>query len=429
MPYALLIDHCSFVIVHVSLYNRNIPQQYGGRVDQDRSATRTLIALLTIAVSIYLIEKIGQALLSLSNVLLLLALAWLIAFSLQPLVKRIHRLPTPRFFTEWLRRHGKDQWADRYQHPSYGFSILIVYTLLVAGIVIVILAVVPLVVEQVRQLAVTVQQQATNLPESIQRITEWLNSVRDFLINRLQIDPAQIPLPQPQEFIGQLASQLASFGTSLVQFGFALAAGIAQFLLVVFLSIMVMIDGGRLMRQLIMSIPRRYQSDVQFAIDTLDRTFSGFLRGTVLQGLIYGSGVMLVMTILGIGSAIATSVATGILMLIPIIGGPIGLFIPLLVGLLQGSPNTFWLILVLVVYQVVLFNFITPRLLSKSLRMPSLLVIISLLIGAQLLGIWGFIFAVPISAAIYTIGLLVLGESKRRQDASDAAREREKAMG
>lgn len=415
----------------MSLYNRNIPHSaftLGDRVDQDRSDTRTLVVLLTIAVSIYLIEKLGQALLSLSNVLLFLALAWLIAFSLQPLVKFIHQLSAPPRVNDWQRKHWGDKWADRLAHPSLGFSILIVYTLLVAGIVIIILAIVPLIVEQVRQLAVTVQQQATNLPESIQRVSDWLNSVRDFLITRLQLDPSQIPLPAPQEFIGQLASQLAAFGTSLVQFGLALATGIAQFLLVVFLSVMVMIDGGRLAQQLMLSIPKRYQPNVQFAINTLQRTFGGFLRGTLLQGIIYGLGVIIVMTILGIGSAIATGVATGILMLIPIVGGPIGLFIPLLVGLLQGSPNTFWLILVLVVYQVALFNFITPRLLSKSLRMPSLLVILSLLIGAQLLGIWGFIFAVPISAAIYTIGLLVLGETKRRQDASDAAREREKAL-
>jgi predicted PurR-regulated permease PerM len=371
---------------------------------------------------------LGQALLSLSNVLLFLALAWLIAFSLQPLVKFIHQLSAPSRVNDWLRKRWGAQWADRLAHPSYGVSILIVYTLLVTGIVIIILALVPLVVEQVRALAVTVQQQATNLPESIQRVSDWLNSVRDFLITRLQLDPSQIPLPAPQEFIGQLASQLAAFGTSLVQFGLALATGIAQFLLVVFLSVMVMIDGGRLIQQLMLSIPKRYQRDVQFAINTLERTFGGFLRGTLLQGMIYGLGVIILMTILGIGSAIVTGVATGILMLIPIVGGPIGLFIPLLVGLLQGSPNTFWLILVLVVYQVVLFNFITPRLLSKSLRMPSLLVILSLLIGAQLLGIWGFIFAVPIAAAIYTIGLLLLGEAKRRQDESDAAREQEKAL-
>ena len=397
-------------------------------MDQDRSATRTLVFLLTLAVLIFLIEKLGQVLLSMSNVLLMLALAWLIAFSLQPLVRGIHRLSAPPVVTRWVRARLGDKWADRVQHPSYGFSILVVYTLLVAGIVILILAIVPLVVEQVRQLAATVQQQANNLPENIQRITEWLNSVREFLVTRLQLDPSQLPLPKPEEFIGQLATQLTTLGSNLVQFGFALAAGVAQFLLIIFLSVLVMIDGGRLMHQIMHAIPHRYQSEVQFALDTLNKAFGGFLRGTLLQGMIYGFGVIVIMTVLGVGSAVAAGVATGILMLVPIIGGPVGLIIPLLVGLLQGSPNTFWLILLLLIYQVLLFNLVMPRILSQSLRMPSLLVIVSLLIGAQLLGIWGFIFAVPIAAAIYTVGLLLLGQAKRRQDAVDAALEREKAL-
>jgi predicted PurR-regulated permease PerM len=384
--------------------------------------------LLTLAVLIFLIEKLGQVLLSLSNVLLMLALAWLIAFSLQPLVRGIHHLSAPAAVTRWARTRLGEKWADRMQHPSYGFSVLIVYSLLVAGIVIVILAIVPLVVEQVRQLAVTVQQQATNLPENIQRITDWLNSAREFLVTRLQLDPSQLPLPQPQELIGSLASQLTTLGSNLVQFGFALAAGVAQFLLIIFLSVLVMIDGGRLMRQIMHAIPKRYESEVHFALDTLNNAFGGFLRGTLLQGMIYGLGVIILMTILGVGSAVAAGVATGLLMLVPIIGGPVGLIIPLLVGLLQGSPNTFWLILLLLIYQVLLFNLVMPRILSQSLRMPSLLVIVSLLIGAQLLGIWGFIFAVPIAAAIYTVGLLLLDQAKRRQDAADAAREREKAL-
>ena len=397
-------------------------------MDQDRSAMRTLVVLLTIAVSIYLIEKIGQVLLSLSNVLLMLALAWLIAFSLQPLVRFIRQLSAPSKVNQWLKQHWGDRWVERLAHPSYGFSILIVYGLLVAGIIIIILAIVPLVVEQVRQLAVTLQQQATNLPENIQHISDWLNSVREFLVTRLQIEPAQLPLPQPQEFIGQLASQLTTLGSNLVQFGFALAAGIAQFLLVIFLSILIMIDGSRLMRQIMLAVPKRYENEVRFSLETLNNAFGGFLRGTLLQGIIYGFGVIVIMTILGIGSAVAAGVATGLLMLIPIIGGPIGLIIPLLVGLLQGSPNTFWLILLLLIYQVVLFNLVMPRILSKSLRMPSLLVIISLLIGAQLLGIWGFVFAVPIAAAVYTVGVLLLDQAKRRQDEADAAREHEKAL-
>jgi predicted PurR-regulated permease PerM len=189
-----------------------------------------------------------------------------------------------------------------------------------------------------------------------------------------------------------------------------------------------MIDGGRLVDQVMRVIPKRYENEMQHALDTIDRAFGGFLRGTLLQGVIYGFVVIMLMTMFGLGSAVATGTITGVLMLIPILGGPIGLIVPLLVGLLQSSPNTLWLMGALIIFQVILFNFVTPRLLSHALRMPSLLVIVSLLIGAQLIGIWGFVFAVPIAAVIYSIGLVILEQAKRAQDRQDEINAQEKAL-
>ena len=397
-------------------------------MDPEQSARRTLIFLLTVAVSIYLIEKLGQAVLALSNILLLLALAWLLAFGLRPLVRRIQRLSAPPRVTAAIRRRWGDRWAERLSHPSYAFAIFIVYFLLLAVIIFGVLALIPLIVEQTRQLADTIQQLANNLPDGIQRVTEFITSIREFLRTRLGIDPGLIVLPQPQE----LVTQITGLGSGLLQFALGLVAGIAatlgQFLLIVFLSLLVLIDGSRLMDQLSRLVPKRHEPDLRFATDTLDRTFGGFLRGTLLQSLVYGVVVMVLMSLLDIGSAAVVGIATGVLMLIPIIGGPIGLIIPLLVGLVQSSPNTGWLMLLLIIFQVILFNFIMPRLLSRALRVPSLLVFIALLIGVQLIGFWGFVFAVPIAAAIYSIGLVLLEQAKHRQDSRDESVDKDRAL-
>ena len=397
-------------------------------MESERSIPRTLTFLLTLAVLLYLIEKIGQALLSLSTVWLMLAVAWLLAFTLRPLVKWLSHQSAPAPVLDWIRKRAGDNWARWLEHPSRGFSIFIVYLGLVTAIAIIVLALVPLVVEQIRQLVDTIQQQANQLPAGIQRVTEFMISAREFLITQLHINPDSIPLPTTQD----LVTQFASIGTSLIQFGLGLIGGIAavlgQFLLVVFLSVLVMIDGGRLVEQVARVIPKRYEREMQHALDTIDRAFGGFLRGTLLQGVIYGFVVIVLMTMFGLGSAVATGTITGTLMLIPILGGPIGLIVPLLVGLLQSSPNTLWLIGALIIFQVILFNFITPRLLSHALRMPSLLVIVSLLIGVQLIGVWGFVFAVPIAAVIYSIGLVILEQAKHTQDRQDEINAQEKAL-
>jgi predicted PurR-regulated permease PerM len=389
----------------------------------------TLIVLLTIAVAIYLVEKLGQAILAVSNTVILLALAWLLASLLKPLVNWFHTRTLDGDLHARIRRRWGDRVATQLLHPSLGLSILIVYVLLLTFIAIVVLAFVPLIIDQTRQLVIVIQEQATTLPAGIQRLSEFINSTRDFLIKQLNIDPAYIVLPRPEEFL----TQLTGFGTDLLQTALNLLGTIAstlgQFLLVVFLSVIIMVESNSLSSTVLRLLPSRYLSDAQLLMTAIERAFGGFMRGTVLQGAIYGLVVMVLMSLFNLGSAVAVGAATGILMFIPLIGGIIGLLIPLTVGLLQSSPDVWWLIALLAVFQMILFNVISPRLLSKSLRIPTLLVIVSLLIGGQLLGIWGFFFAVPIAAVLYSIGLVLLERAKREQDRRDAAGEQEHALG
>jgi putative permease len=388
-------------------------------VNRQQFLPATLSWLLTIAVLLYLVEKLGSALLAFSNVLVMLGLAWLLTLMLRPLVNWVQRRTLPHPLLQPIRRRWGDRWAARVAHPSPGLSITIVYTLVIAAIAITVLALVPLLIEQTRQLAHALQEQADNLPANIQRLGGFINSARNFLIQQLNIDPALIVLPRPEELI----NQLTGFGTGLVQGALGLLGGIAatlgQFLLIVFLSVLVMIDGAKLRGQLQLMIPRRHAADVQTLFASINQAFTGFIGGTLLQSLLYSLVVITLMTLFGMSSALAVGAGCGLLMIVPMLGGPLSLSLPLLVGLLQSSPHTGGLLLLLAAFQVVLFNFIGPRLLSHSLQMPSLLVIVSLLIGTQLIGVWGFFFAVPIAAVLYSAANVLLQRAKRNQDQRD----------
>jgi len=398
-------------------------------VNRQQFLPSTLTFLLTIAVLLYLVEKLGSALLAFSNVLVMLGLSWLLALILRPLVNWVQRRTLTDEILQPIRRRWGDRWADRVAHPSLGLSITIVYTLVIAAIAIIVLALVPLLIEQTRQLSITIQEQADNLPANIQRLSEIINSARTFLIDRLYLDPAAIVLPRPEELI----NQLTGFGTGLVQGALGLLGGIAatlgQFMLIVFLSVLVMIDGAKLQTQIQQMIPRKHEADVQTMFATINQAFTGFIGGTLLQSLIYGVVVITLMTLFGMSSAVAVGAGCSLVMIIPMLGGPLSLSLPLLVGLLQGSPHTGGLMLLLAAFQVVLFNFIGPRLLSHSLQMPSLLVIVSLLIGSQLIGVWGFFFAVPIAAVLYSASNVLLQRAKRNQDQRDLKDAEEQARG
>ncbi len=385
-------------------------------MELERAPNRTLAVLLTIAVTIYLLERLGSAMAALSNVLLLLALSWLLAFILRPAVEWLHHGVVPGFVVAWVRRRFGDRsadWLARARLP-YGLSVGVVYVALLAGLVYGVLALVPIVGDQIAQLSNSIQQ--IDVTSSFRRIAEWLDNLRQTLVDDFNIDPTQIPLPSSDQLIGQLGG----IATSLSQFVLDLLTGVitflSQVLLVLLISAYIMIDGRALTEQLLRLLPDRFASDARLSLATVDRTFGGFIRGTLLQAFIYGATVTALMVTFGLQFAAVIGVATGILMLVPVVGGLIGLALPLLAGLLQSSPNTLVLVALLFVFQFILFNLIMPRILSQSLRMPTLLVFVSLIAGGQLLGVWGLVFAVPLAGALYSIGLALIRRAKREAD-------------
>jgi len=75
----------------------------------------------------------------------------------------------------------------------------------------------------------------------------------------------------------------------------------------------------------------------------------------------------------------------------------------------------------LTVFQQILLHFVVPRIMSEAIGMPSLLALVSVLIGVRLWGVWGFIFGIPVAGAIYAVGLVMLRRFKTEQDQLDKA--------
>lgn len=401
---------------HVLVYN---PTHVTRSERMAQGLSRTLIVLLTIAVSIYLLEKLGAFVAALGNVVLLLALSWLLAFVLQPVVNWFDRGIVPRGVVRWARARAGDAWGDRLERLNlpYGLAVALVFLLVLAALIFVVLELIPVVIDQIAQIAQSLITITEDLPGAFQRIADWLNEVRQRLVVDLRIDPAAIPLPSPEDLIAEVGRLVAGLG----QLALDLVAGfvffLTQLVLVFLIAAYILIDGRKLGREILQVLPDRLAGDIRVAYSTVDRTFGGFVRGMLLQALLYGSVVTASMLLFGLSYALVVGVATGLLMLIPYVGGIIGLALPLLAGLIQSSPNTLPLVLVLFIFQVLLFNLIMPRILSQALRVPTLFVFVALIVAAQLIGVWGLLFGVPLAAALYSIALALLRRIKHYAEA------------
>lgn len=128
-----------------------------------------------------------------------------------------------------------------------------------------------------------------------------------------------------------------------------------------------------------------------------------WMQGQMLVGLIIGVLTYLGLTIIGVDYSLVLSIFTAICLLIPF-----GIFIALPVAsVFAYLGGGIAIASMTVVFYLILQQFesylITPLIIKKVTGVSSLVVILSVLIGAELAGIWGVLLAVPFAVTLLEV--------------------------
>jgi len=229
---------------------------------------------------------------------------------------------------------------------------------------------------------------------------------------------------KPEEVSKQLTTAAQAAPRVVAQAIRTVASGLGEALLVLALSFYLMLDSARLKQQVYDLIPNRFHDEYDLTVSTISRSFGGFLRGQVVMAGLSGVVTAIAAGFAGMRYGAIIGALVGLIVIVPLIGAPIAMILPSIIALVQGVPplNAIVLLAFLTVFQQILLHFIVPRIMSESIGMPPALTLVSVLIGARLWGMWGFIFGIPVAGAIYSVGLVMLGRFKREQDQMDIER-------
>jgi len=130
----------------------------------------------------------------------------------------------------------------------------------------------------------------------------------------------------------------------------------------------------------------------------INEYFKRYIFCQVLDAIILGAIMTFVLSIMGINYAFALGPMLGFANLIPYFGSIVGTVAAIIVIVLTEGPQTGMIAaIVMLVIQQVDANFIFPRLLGGSMKIPPLLVIIGIAVGGAYYGILGMIMAIPIA--------------------------------
>ena len=371
--------------------------------------TRVLIVLLTISAAFFLFEKAWRLSGFFGDIILTFALAWLIAFVLDPIVKRLSGRPAPHILTKWVRQHGGDRVAHVLENIRLprGLAISLVYLGLVVIMVIIGIFLIPMTVTQLSQLG-------AKLPEYITQVPDWTETLQENLA-RLNIYVDLTSIYQPEE----MSRRAETIGAAIIQNALVVvtqvASGVANALIILVLSFYMMLDGKKVTKQALALIPARYYDELSVAAKSIDRTFGGFIRGQLAMALLYAVFVTGTMTVARLRFAVAIGALAGLVMFIPVIGAPIAMVMPAIIALFQNPSLALWMLLIMTVYQQILLRIVMPKIMSEVIGMPPLLILAAIMISTRLIGLWGFIFGIPVAGALYATGIFFLGRWQEQQ--------------
>jgi predicted PurR-regulated permease PerM len=174
-------------------------------------------------------------------------------------------------------------------------------------------------------------------------------------------------------------------------------------------------DNGQIRRFFIGLVPNRYFELSLTVLDRLDDAIGKYLRGTLTECFLVGLMLTAGLILLGLPAEIAVTigVVSGLLNAIPFLGTVMALVIglgyalvaenirPLIPGLNPNDLALYVLILVVITHVVddVVFQ---PFVLGSAVNVHPLVVVIAIIGGSLIMGLWGMLFAIPTVVVVKT---------------------------
>jgi predicted PurR-regulated permease PerM len=308
-----------------------------------------------------------------AQTLLIFFLAWMLSFILNPAVN-------------WLAQ----RWT-----LGRAAAVAAVYLAMFGIIALAGVLLAPPLVKQVETLGKTVPEYRQNTGKLVSDVQTWLHH------RGINVDLSGVNTEDLSKQIDKSGAQLAQYAVGLAP---QIVEGIFDTVIILVVSFYMMLDAPRITSALLSVTPERYRQDMRMLFASIDHSFGGYVRASVILALIYAVGTGLTMWATGIPFALPVSLFAGFMLIIPFIGDVIAVIPTIVIGAVTVSlVNVIIALVAMVALQQLVLQILRPRIMGKSVGLHPLWVLAAFFIGAGAAGIWGALFSVPIAAIIQSI--------------------------
>lgn len=307
-----------------------------------------------------------------------------------------------------------DPVADRLERvgASRAMAVTIIALAVLLGFAVLILLVIPLLVQQTRDLI-------NAAPDLFAQLQTWLTT----------------RFPELMDADSTVRQQLLKIGEAIQARGGELFNGIITsaasvlsifllFVIVPVVAVYMLLDWDKMVARIDELLPRDHAPQIRMLAHEIDATLASFIRGQGTVCLILGAFYGIALMVAGLNFGLVVGVFAGLISFIPYVGSLVGGALAIGLALFQFWGDWIWVGVIAGIFafgQFVEGNILSPKLVGESVGLHPVMLIFALTVFGSLFGFVGLLVAVPVSAMLgvfarfglsrYRDGLLYKGQT------------------
>lgn len=278
-------------------------------------------------------------------------------------------------------------------HISRGVAIFLSFVIFAIFITAVVAVIAPPLLNQINELI-------SHFPEYAQRahVQDWQSILRDGNYPTLPSNLNNIA----DSVVGWTMGIIGNMLRRLISSSMDIVANIVGLIVVPFLSFYFLKDCHELCQMFVNLFTSKVRPKVNEILINLGETLGNYVIGLGKLCLISGFAVMIGTFCLGLDYPLVFGFVAVLSETIPIFGPVFGAAAAIFTAYDMGISQAVHTALFYAAYYLVDANVLMPKIMGKTIDLPAVVLLISLMIGGKLFGILGMLFAVPV-AGVYRV--------------------------
>lgn len=254
---------------------------------------------------------------------------------------------------------------------SHSISVMITYLAFIAFFLLLILPLAPFFIHQIGLLT-------HNFPQLFENATKALG---------IKIDYSSVT--------SSLTNFFQAVGGNIISITGKIFGGFLSFLTVIVVSFYLLLYHDRFEKLILSLSPKEKREEILNVFRNIEEKMGNWMRGQLALSFFIGVISWIFLTLIGVPYALPLAFFAGFLEILPTIG-PIIASVPAIIVALTISPTLAIAVAIgYIVIQAIENNLLVPKIMQAAVGLNPVVIIIAILVGGNLLGVWGALLSIP----------------------------------